>query len=267
LLPVAATLCAFSVYKNTRYYLEGTNNSDEVYKHYLHQQNTEGKEHDIPILLINGAGFNDTQFLYGKYCLSKNHNLIFSFNYDGMTGIFADNNNGIDDIAGNELRNKINSIKQLTNKNKIILIGHSMGSMIAAFYTENYSKVDDINVIKVVSIESPFGSSPLLNYIHQSVHPTIVKKLNLNSKRHIQMSNSCEGEKFRGELKKKMDVSSTEYYCVWSENDYAVSGSSGCITDNPDRQFKRNYFGHYSSMLYGELWSQIDKWITIKKSL
>lgn len=247
-LPVAGSLCLISLYKQ----YTGTNFDPDQ-----NVINTCIQNGETPILLIHGSGFNETQWLFGRYLLQKDGiNLVFSLNYDGIIG--DDESKGVDDFATNEIRRKVLDIKNKTRSNSIILIGHSMGGLIASYYAEYVSHADNVQVVKVVAIQTPFNGSDLLDYIFDSAPSFIVKRL--ATSRNIHMSR--HGLEFRDELLDKMSNSNTKYYSIWSENDYAVTGNSGCIKFNPENQFQCDYLGHYSSMLSPKMWHQIVIWIS-----
>jgi hypothetical protein len=76
----------------------------------------------VPILLIHGNGFNEIEWLIGRYYLNKQeYGDIFSLNYDGL--ISNDNKMGICDYAKGKVRSKILEILKKTQNEEIILIG------------------------------------------------------------------------------------------------------------------------------------------------
>lgn len=200
-------------------------------------------KHKTPILLLHGSGFNETEWIVGRLFLGKKYGSVFSLSYDDMFGRKI--HKGIDDFAKEEIRNKCREICELTNQKEIILIGHSMGGLVASYYAENVAKLDDIKVKRVISIASPWRGSKSIDG---------AKKLitRYNSKRYNQMS-------FDSPFSKELRATASQndiYYNIFSSNDLMVGNMSGTISDQTG-QSNLSYCGHYSIIVNPFTWQII----------
>jgi pimeloyl-ACP methyl ester carboxylesterase len=213
-----------------------------------------------PILLLHGSGFNESEWIIGRLFLKNElYGSVFSLNYDGLIG--NDPHKGIDDYARDKIRVEIKRITDLVGAESVILIGHSLGGMIAGYYAEYFAKKDQIHIKHVISIASPWLGSPILDLMwrYSNIRRT---------KRHMQMSISGGTEdfpKFRESLVNEALKSEQEcqrkYYNICSTTDWAVPGQQGLLTNNPMRQRSFNYLGHYALVAYPPVWLQIRLWL------
>lgn len=112
------------------------------------------KQGQIPVVLIHGSGFNDSEWLVGRQFFKKQeYGSVFSLNYDGL--ISNDPTKGIEDYARDKISAEIKKIKAMTGSNSVILIGHSMGGLIAGYYAEHCAEADGVNIDHVINIASP----------------------------------------------------------------------------------------------------------------
>jgi pimeloyl-ACP methyl ester carboxylesterase len=219
----------------------------------------EIKRDKIPILFIHGNGFNETQWVYGRHFLSKqeNNGSLFSLNLDGL--LTNESQKGIDDYA-EKVATKVKTICKLTGSNEVILVGHSMGGLVASYYAEN--KTDqEININKVITISTPWHGSPFLKRITtltQRFFPSLLK----NPKRYQHMRNE---DNFLDSLRKKAiesDTNSTRrYYSISCSTDFMVSGNNGALLENVERTKKFSWGGHYTVMISPVIWQQVQQWI------
>ncbi|MBA3958593.1 MAG: alpha/beta hydrolase [Parachlamydiaceae bacterium] len=86
-----------------------------------------------PILFIHGNGYNEMQWVVGRYFLSKDKELgsMFSLRLDGLLSNKSEN--GIEEYAA-KVAVKVQEIANLTGLNDVTLVGHSMGGLVAAHY-------------------------------------------------------------------------------------------------------------------------------------
>lgn len=176
---------------------------------------------------------------------------MFSINYDGI--ISNDPKKGIDDYATGKVREKIVQIKQMTGQNRIILIGHSMGGMIAGHYAEHFASQDGILIEHVMSIASPWRGSPAVDCLLAGKDAP---------KRYNQMSSA---NRFRQELvARALDserAGKRNYYSIGSEVDFQVLGISSTLTEDPRRQRMFSYLGHFGIIVSPSVWGQICSWL------
>lgn len=101
----------------------------------------------VAILLIHGYSRNQTDWLWFRKQIVELSYPIFTINLEPDLA-------AIDQITINSLPKKIATIKQQTSCDKLILIGHSMGGLVASYYSE-YLDTDNM-VDKLITIASPF---------------------------------------------------------------------------------------------------------------
>lgn len=214
------------------------------------------KKDKIPILFIHGNGYNEMQWVFGRYLLSKNKDLgsMFSLNLDGIVSNKPEN--GIDDYA-KLIQYKIEQIKKVSGQSQVILVGHSMGGLVASYYTENL-KTNDVSVKKVIAISTPWSGSITLKFlttITESFCPSVFK----NQKRYQQMRGE---ENFLEELKSKaLANSTTKYYSLYSTGDGFVSGNSGLLNSDHKNSKSYSWMGHYTPMVSLNAWNQVESWL------
>jgi pimeloyl-ACP methyl ester carboxylesterase len=222
------------------------------------------KYEKTPILLLHGSGFNQTEWIVGRQFLKKEHyGSVFSLNYDGL--VSNDPKKGIEDYAQDKISEKVKKIKTLTGSNRVILIGHSMGGMIAGYYAEYCSKQDQVNIEHVISIATPWQGTPMIDCFWK-LGGCFSKER--ETKRYQQMSVSGGTNtvpNFRQTLVSKALASEREgvrkYYNIWSTTDYAVPGARGNLTEDPRRQRSFSYLGHHALVAWPNVWLQARSWL------
>ncbi len=212
------------------------------------------KKNKIPTILIHGSGFNESEWIVGRYFLNKEEfGSVFSFNLDKVLG--NDSSMGIGDHA-DKIRTEIKRISDISESTEVVLIGHSMGGMVSGYYAENYAYSDNIIVKHVITIGSPWQGTPTLNVVGR------------NTKRHREMTvqgYNDDDPNFRANLVSQCLTSEREgrrcYYNIWSSTDLAVPCDYGRLTSVLMRQLKYTAVGHYAIIAYPCTWYQIIKWL------
>lgn len=227
--------------------------------HDFNPKDSDIKVGKTPILMIHGQNFNESEWLLGRAFLrKKQYGSVFSLSYDGLLSNKFDQ--GIDDYAKGKVREKILEIANKTGKNEVILMGHSMGGLIAAEYAEKIAKEDGITVRHVFTIGSPFHGAPALDLM--------IKEGKKHPKRHHQMSEK-KGHKdfphFREDLLEKARASERngdrKYYSLYSTVDPAVPGSRGRVTEDSRREARFTYLGHNSLVASPRVWLKTRRWL------
>jgi triacylglycerol esterase/lipase EstA (alpha/beta hydrolase family) len=217
------------------------------------------KTDTTPILLIHGNGFNEIQWALARYFLSgSEYGSVFTLNLDGL--LTNQSHLGIDDYA-KLVQIKIEDIKKKTGRDDIIMSGHSMGGLVAAYYAEYLAKPEEVK--GVISISTPWKKSALLGFtthITKKCFPSLFE----NPKRYRQMRDE---NNFVTELLARMSKKSY-YYSMFSEGDEMVSGSSGRLEGLPkERVRKFSWLGHYSPMVSPAVWNTMQRWIKASHTL
>lgn len=153
---------------------------------------------DVPILLIPGYLENSAVWIYHRYHYQR----------AGLKNIFTIDLgypfSSIENYA-EIVREKIKKIKALTGNHRIHLIGHSMGGIVAAYYTVHMAEQDGVEVKKFITLGSPFEG-------------TVMSKFGIG-KCTRQMSRSSS---FLKELTRSLSKSKARCFCQASLVDLIV---------------------------------------------
>ena len=212
----------------------------------------EETNESVPILLIHGSGFNQSEWLVGRqYLTNKN---VYSFNWDTSKG---------DDIEHytSLLEEKINEIVEPRPNRDIILIGYSMGGLMAGYYTEYLAKSKGVNVLQVITISTPWQGTSALKPFVNIRNFFGMKPM---AKRYQQMlPQDVSATTFLRELNNRINNSSTKYITIGSHHDLMVPYPS-CHLESATSQTTLWGFGHYSIIISPTLWRNICEIINTK---
>jgi len=148
------------------------------------------------ILLIHGYVRNQSDWLWFIKKLAPAGHPIYAVNLAPSFG-------SIQEITSNSLPKKIQQIKKETDCQQVILIGHSMGGLVASYYSEY---LDESGLIKnVITIATPYHGTKLS-----------IVAAGANGEQMLP------GSKFNTELRDKISKSSRNYYQVASRFDNIV---------------------------------------------
>lgn len=205
-----------------------------------------------PILLLHGSGYNQTEWIIGRQFLEDDqHGSVFSLNYDGL--LTNDPQKGIDDYAAGKVRDKILEIQALTGQNEILLIGHSMGGLIAGCYAEEFAEKDNITVKQIITIGSPWKGAPPIE---------LLEKFKILPKKLTQMK--VESAFLKGLVSKALKsekAGTRKYYCIGSTTDLMVPAPFSNLTEDPKRQYILETLGHYGLIVSPNVWDQVRNWL------
>ncbi len=176
-----------------------------------------------------------------------------------------DPSKGIEDYARDKISAEVKRIKAITGSDRVILMGHSMGGMIAGYYAEHFAEADEVNIEHVISIATPWQGTPMIDCFWKLGGCFSKEK---EAKRFLQMSVSGgtnTDPNFRQTLVAKALDSERKgvrkYYNIWSTTDYAVPGAHGNLTEDPRRQRSFSYLGHYGLAVWPSVWLQTRSWL------
>jgi pimeloyl-ACP methyl ester carboxylesterase len=192
------------------------------------------------ILLVHGYGRNQTDWLWFRKQFTNLNVPVYTVNLKPALG-------SIQEIAYNTLTPKINTIKQQTNCDKVILIGHSMGGLVSSYYAEY---LDDAGLIsKVISIATPY-------------HGTKLSLTAADENAKQMYPNSV----FTQELREKIAKSKKEYYLVFSTFDNIIFPWNSPILDSVDEKHRMqmNYISHLALLHTPQVAERIDEWIAVQ---
>lgn len=203
-----------------------------------------------PILLIHGLNANESQWKTARKELAKfDVGSIFSLNLDGL--ITNNPNCGIDDYA-QKVSMKIADIVSITGRHDVILIGHSMGGLIASFYSAFLALGEGIEVSMVITISSPWTTPPILQAVPKFIS-SYFKHL-----RHM-----LNEENFLDNLKSVIlrPDEQDRFYCYYSTSDARVPGKCGRLDLAESHVHVVENKGHVTILDATETWGRIAGWI------
>lgn len=216
-----------------------------------------------PIILIHGSGANNCEWKVCRHLIKKyltNHpiyaiNLSDSYMPGKMPNCEIEEYMNIAAIHLKEIYE--------VHRQPAILIGHSMGGLVAINLLDLYSEY----IYTIITISSPLQGAPLLNYAPF--------KYILNTKRHKQMiPNSTYLQRLyeiiMANNKKILSIGSL--HDIHVPNDYARIPVDLCSTiGSPLNHIRNTKYEHYTMSKYGhgsivnnhEVWDTIKRWIKL----
>jgi triacylglycerol esterase/lipase EstA (alpha/beta hydrolase family) len=211
----------------------------------------------LPILFIHGLKHNQSGWYAGYEFLQwydKSNHVCGSLYYISYDCVISNSwDKAIDDYV-EKIAEKIVQIRRDTGHNNVILIGHSLGGIIASRYAETH------NVVKhVITIGSPFKGSHVASFLK-------LQKEKLGMEQRIIDNELVEGsaslEKIRNDAEKSDWEGKIKYYNIRSTTDKLVSKSSTLVTKDPRRVFTLESTGHIGLLFMPNCWTKIYEWLT-----
>ena len=238
----------------------------------LSWKDNKNENESVPILLIHGSGFNQSEWIIGRKHLMKKDcdketktesqrdcDVVMKTEFQHSSNDTTRNVYSFDWDTSNEsdiehytshLEKKINEILETRPNRDIILIGHSMGGLMAGYYTEYIAKSARVNVLKVITIATPWqGTSALEPFVK------IRSFLGLNemAKRYQQM---LPNSLFLRELNEMIRDSTVPYMTIGSYHDLMVPYPS-CHLESARSKTTLWGLGHYSIIISSTLWKHV----------
>jgi pimeloyl-ACP methyl ester carboxylesterase len=189
------------------------------------------------VLLIHGYARNQSDWLWFRKHIKDLSCPIYTLNLKPALA-------SIEEIATKSLIPKIKQMQKQGNYKQIVLIGHSMGGLVASYYSEFLD--EDKLVQNVFTIASPFYGTKLS-----------VAAAGINAQ---QM---CPGSKFALSLRSKLNLSAKKYYQVATQLDNIIFPWRSVLLENTpsSRQFIVPFESHLG-LLHSKLVVQkIKEWI------
>ncbi len=110
-----------------------------------------------PILLIHGLYHNSSAWIEYRKCLTKaNIGPVFTINLGHPFSSINDH--------AKKVKLRVEEIQKITGRKDIMLIGHSMGGVVASKFAIQWAQ-DGTHVTDIITIGSPLKGSTLANYI------------------------------------------------------------------------------------------------------
>lgn len=189
------------------------------------------------ILLVHGFGRNQGDYLWLRKQFAKTKAWVFTVDLIPPLA-------GIDEIASASIVPKIKQIKQVTGCQNIIIIGASMGGVVASYYKEYLDEAQDVKA--VITIGSPLHGTKVA-----------VAAPGINSR---QM---CPDSEFLAQLRQKMNNRSESYYQVVSKFDEVIfPWESALLQATPKQnQYIVPFVGHLGMLHDGDVAAKLNHWV------
>jgi pimeloyl-ACP methyl ester carboxylesterase len=162
---------------------------------------------DRAILLIHGSGASEIQFMISRKIIDnimkKEGKVYRVYSCDLSNTYIHDRKLGIEDYVTVASKYLV-EISRRDNLREVVVIGHSMGGLVAAELASKHYQVK-----KVITIGTPLNGAPLLKTIG-GCKPT---------KRHKQMT---PGSEYLKKLKDTILVAKYPLLCIGAEYDFQV---------------------------------------------
>lgn len=193
-----------------------------------------GNKNGTPILLIHGYLHNSSGWFFFQRALAKN-NVGPIFTIDLFHPFLP--------IAkyAEKIREKAEQIRNETGKEDLILIGHSMGGLIASYYATHLAK----NPLKVITLGSPLQG-------------TLAALLALGPNGKEMRRRSL----FVTEMQTIFQQSQIPFYHLGSMADQLILPASSAFTQkDPKKECRIPDLGHMSLLYSPRVISQVSTWI------
>lgn len=174
-----------------------------------------------PILLVHGIGDNRSIFtLLGTTLRRRGFSVVHALNYSVLTALTGD----IRDAAAT-LGRQIERVCEATDHDRVHIVGHSLGGMIARYYVQRLG--GDNRVDTLVTLGSPHQGT-LAAYLLPS---PVARQLRPNSELINELDQPAPGCR-------------TKFVAIWSELDEAVIPQANGRLDHPDLQVENHRLRH-----------------------
>jgi triacylglycerol lipase len=209
------------------------------------------KHNNHPIVLLHGKSANRMEWTFVKIWLERaGFGPIYGINYmqtDSKTHYFStDPEACLKELAEHVLSHKLKTIYEKCDNKKITLITHSMGGILGAITTENYSKE---YIDKVITLGSPFGGSPFIDTLDRLTYGLYSQHVNRSKVLHQMKTNSD----ILSELREKMSKSETPYIHVGGTFDFIVPLEYAGLDKNKIIKHECSHYGFVALQSYN-LW-------------
>jgi len=197
------------------------------------------------ILLLHGSGMNEMPFTITRSILNnimqKNNKYYRIYSCDLSKGYFYDTSEGID-VYASRVKTYIETVIYKKRTDKLILVGHSMGGLVAGCVAMNDPKIDI-----VVSLGTPWFGAPILELL------TWVPIW--WGKRHDQMRISS---KFLPDLRDAIGrIDHTKYITAGTKTDLIVPIGRYFLNHTNVEKIEINTYGHTLLLISPHTWDVI----------
>lgn len=219
----------------------------KVFKHEPFDQwaYSEKSNSTTAIVLVHGSGVNEAQFIPARRILARlagNDLRVYSCDLNAKGSYQSNPTESIETYAARlEYYIRQNVLTQKTDK--LVLVGHSMGGLVAGFL------VDRLPVNLLVTIGTPWQGARALKWVYG--YP------GFNTERHKQM---CPNSDFLRKLKEKVKNSKVPLMTIGCEFDFQVLEHDAHLWIDNEILYS-TYTGHISVIILENLWRTVLKQI------
>lgn len=195
------------------------------------------------IVFIHGSSFNESEWIIHKLIAIYYYRMnVYTFNHgyyfsnskeDTLTSLTAKSHLAISNFINSNPKIKISNI---------ILVGHSMGGLIAINLLEHLP-----NVSKVTTFCSPIHGSCMVKFMSTNIIAKKIFKSHANDKKYADMNYNSE---YLDHIKKIIKQNYNKILFIGSNYDYIVGNNRWFpnYINSPNKQ-KYNLMGHFSMVL------------------
>jgi triacylglycerol lipase len=161
-----------------------------------------------PILLVHGLIDNRSIFtLLRRQLRRRGFGRVWTMNYRIWTMDLRD--------AARQLAEAVDTIREQTGYERIHVIGHSMGGLVARFYVQRLG--GDASVHTLVTLGTPHGGTRAARVVPRGVCRQLTP-----------------GSPILTELAEPATTCRTRFVCFWSDIDAMISPKQSAMLDHPD---------------------------------
>lgn len=197
----------------------------------------KGNLNGRPILMVHGyLSFGSTWHYQRQRLIKAGFGPIYTMNLGNGKSIKT---------YAKQIEAKVSDIQEETGRNDCILIGHSKGGLVSAYYATYLADPAQIKITDVVTIGSPLGGTPLA-YLGPGWDAYEMRS----------------GSEFNQELRNKiMAHPQIHFSYIASEADEVVPLSSALLGANCSRQLVLKDMGHLGLVFSSRVADQVCSWL------
>lgn len=211
-----------------------------------------------PVLFLHGLKHNQSGWLLGQGLLRLKESLgsgrrfgsFYSMSYSKLFSNEYDM--GIDDYVGRVVE-KIKNIRNETGHKEVILVGHSLGGLIASRCAVGHPQ---LGVRHVFTLASPFRGSPIADSISTLKKAVSLRRRQIDEQlcTRVALLKQIEKEAREADLRGRV-----RHHCIASTTDQLVPWRGALITEDNRRRLVVSWLGHLSLMFSPFVWHWIDR--------
>lgn len=190
-----------------------------------------------PILLLNGyGGFGSTWEGHKKSLAKAGLGPIYTMNVPSLVSIKTN---------AKQVQAVVERIQRETGSKDLILIGHSKGGLVAAYYATVLANKGQANIEKVITLGSPFRGSPI-------AHLGIGK----------DAAEMRPGSDLLKDLQERIQTSTRPiFFHIGSTMDLVAPARSALLGNNSEHELCIDYIGHTGLLFDRMVTDKVIEWI------